>query len=149
MPLKPLHCISRSFSLPWQHILTSLAAVSVAAGPASHAHPAASKLPRNQTPHAYTARCVGVPAAAHDRLHRIRVVGNTLEAASCRTRRRRSAKHRLHEREAVPRLQAVPIAVSSWYLVVAYRGNLDTAPFLAVSSGRLRRSATPAERGRR
>ena len=142
MPLKPLHCISRSFSLPWQHILTSLAAVSVASGPASHAHPAASKRPRNQTPHAYTARCVGVPAAAHDRLHRIRVVGNTLEAASCRTRRRRSAKHRLHEREAVP------IAVSSWYLVVAYRGNLDTAPFLAVSSGRLRRSATPAERGR-
>ena len=56
------HCISRSFPLPPQRMLASLAAVSVAAGPASHAHPVSSKLPRNQTPHAYAAFCVGVPA---------------------------------------------------------------------------------------
>ena len=58
------HCISRSFPLPPQRMLASLAAVSVAAGPASHAHPVASKRPRNQTPHAYAACCVGVPAVA-------------------------------------------------------------------------------------
>ncbi len=34
-------------------MLASLAAVSVAAGPASHAHPVASKRPHDQTPHAY------------------------------------------------------------------------------------------------
>jgi len=45
-------------------MLASLAAVSVVAGPASHAHPVASKRPRNQTPHAYAAFCVGVPAVA-------------------------------------------------------------------------------------
>ena len=39
-------------------------AVSMAAGPASHAHPVASKRPRNQTPHAYAACCVGVPAVS-------------------------------------------------------------------------------------
>jgi hypothetical protein len=48
------HCVSRSFPLPPQCI----------AGPASHAHPVASKRPRNQTPHAYAAFCVGVPAVA-------------------------------------------------------------------------------------
>ena len=63
------HCISRSFPLPPQCMLASLAAVTVVAGPAphahpvaSHAHPVSSKLPRNQTPHAYAAFCVGVPA---------------------------------------------------------------------------------------
>ncbi len=83
------HCISRSFPLPPQRMLASLAAVSVAAGPASHAHPVASKRPRNQTPHAYAAFRVGVT------LPRMRVAGNTLEASCCRTRRRRCAKHRL------------------------------------------------------
>ena len=65
------HCISRSFPLPPQCMLASLAAVTVVAGPAphahpvaSHAHPVSSKLPRNQTPHAYAAFCVGVPAVA-------------------------------------------------------------------------------------
>jgi hypothetical protein len=58
------HSVSRSFPLPPQRMLASLAAVSVAAGPASHAHPVASKRPRNQTAHAYAVCCVGVPAVA-------------------------------------------------------------------------------------
>ena len=49
------HSISRSFPLPPQRMLASLAAVSVAAGPAPHAHPVASKRLRNQTPHAHAA----------------------------------------------------------------------------------------------
>jgi hypothetical protein len=58
------HCISRSFPLPLQCMLASLATVSVVACPESHAHPITSKQLRNQTPHAYTACCVGVPAVA-------------------------------------------------------------------------------------
>jgi hypothetical protein len=83
------HSVSRSFPLPPQRMLASLAAVSVVAGPASHAHPVASKRPRNQTPHAYAASCVSVT------LHRMRVAGNTLEASCCRTRRRLCVKYRL------------------------------------------------------
>ena len=45
-------------------MLASLAAVSVVAGPASHAHPVASKRPRNQTPHAY-AVVTGAAAPRH------------------------------------------------------------------------------------
>ena len=89
------HCISRSFPLPPQRMLASLAAVSVAAGPASHAHPVASKRPRNQTAHAYAVFCGACPQSRSARLHRMRVAGNTLEASCCRTRRRRCAKHRL------------------------------------------------------
>jgi hypothetical protein len=89
------HCISRSFPLPPQRMLASLAAVSVAAGPASHAHPVASKRPRNQTAHAYAVCCGACPQSRSARLHRMRVAGNTLEASCCRTRRRRCAKHRL------------------------------------------------------
>jgi hypothetical protein len=51
------HCISRSFHLPPQCMLASLAAVPVVAGPASHAHKVVSKRPRNQTPHAYAHLC--------------------------------------------------------------------------------------------
>jgi hypothetical protein len=90
----------------------SPAAASAAPGPAAHAHPAASKRPRNQTPHVHAARCVGVPAAARPSAsHAGR--GDTLEAPCCRTRRRRRAKHRLREREAVPQRQAVPIVAPS------------------------------------
>ena len=53
-----------SLAYPPQCMLASLADVSVAAGPASHAHPVASKRPRDLTPHAYAAFCVGVPAVA-------------------------------------------------------------------------------------
>ena len=60
------HSVSRNFPLPPQRMLASLAAVSVAAGPAPHAHPATSKWPRNQTPHTHAACCT---------LHRMRVVG--------------------------------------------------------------------------
>ena len=87
------HCISRNFPLPPQRMLASLTAVSVAAGPASHAHPVASKRPRNQTPHAYAACCVGVPSVAV-------TTGNTLEACCCRTRRRLCEKHRLRRPSA-------------------------------------------------
>ena len=51
------HSISRSFPLPPQRMLASPAAASTAAGPATHVHPAASKRPLNQTPHAHAARC--------------------------------------------------------------------------------------------
>jgi hypothetical protein len=106
------HCISRSFPLPPQRMPASPAAASAAPGPAPHAHPAASKRPRNQTPHVHAARCVGVPAAARPSAsHAGR--GDTLEAPCCRTRRRRRAKHRLREREAVPQRQAVPIVAPS------------------------------------
>jgi hypothetical protein len=54
----------------------------------------ASKRPRNQTPHAYAACCVGVT------LHRMLVAGNTLEVSSCRTRRRLRAKYRLRQTQA-------------------------------------------------
>jgi hypothetical protein len=57
--------------------------------PKTHAHPVVSKWPRNQTPHAYKAYCVVVT------LHRMLVVGNTLEVSRCRTRRRLCAKYRL------------------------------------------------------
>ena len=43
------HSISRGFPLPPQRMLASPAASSAAAGPAPHAHPAASKRPHNQT----------------------------------------------------------------------------------------------------
>ena len=78
-------------------MFASLAAVSVVAGPASHAHPVAPKGPRDPTPHAYASFCVGVPAVARcpPPAHRMRVAGNTLEASCCRTCRRRCAKCRL------------------------------------------------------
>ena len=83
------HSVSRSFPLSPQRMLASLATVSVAAGPVSHAHPVTSKLQRNQTPHAYAACYVSVT------LHCMRVAGNTLEASCCRTRRRLCVKYRL------------------------------------------------------
>jgi len=106
------HCISRSFPLPPQLMQGSPAAASVVPGPAPHAHPAASKRPRNQTPHVHAAHCVGVPAAALlPASHAGR--GDTLEGLCCLTRHRRRAKHRLFEREAVPQRQAVPIVAPS------------------------------------
>ena len=91
---------------------SSPAASSVAPGPATHAHPAASKRPCNQTPHVHAARCVGGPAAA---LWPASHAGrwDTLEGPCCLTCRRRSVKHRLRERKAVPQRQAVPIVAPS------------------------------------
>ena len=63
------HSISRSLTLPPQRMPASPPAAPAAAGPAPHAHPAASKRSRNQTPHAHAACCVGVT------LHRMRVAG--------------------------------------------------------------------------
>ena len=71
------HSISRSFPLPPQRMLARLAVVSVAAGPASPAHPVTSNRPRNQTPHAYAPCRVGIT------LHHMRVAGNTLEPSCC------------------------------------------------------------------
>ena len=139
-----IHCISRSFPLPPQRMPASPAAASAVAGPASHAHPAASKRPRNQTPHAHAARCVGVPAAARPSAsHAGR--GDTLEAPCCRTRRRRRAKHRLREREAVPQRQAVPIVAPSTPRA-APAPDLGDAHRLSFHSERVRESVCERER---
>jgi len=61
----------------------------------------------------HAARCVGVPAAALFPSASYAGRGATLEASCCLTRRRRRAKHRLREREAVPQRQAVPIVAPS------------------------------------
>ena len=97
---------------PPQCMTASPAAASAAAGPTPHAHPAASKRPCNQTPHMHAARCVGGPAAA---LWPASHAGrwDTLEGPCCLTCRRRSVKHRLRERKAVPQRQAVPIVAPS------------------------------------
>ena len=58
------HSVSRSFPLTPQRMLVILAARHTL-----HAHPVASKRPRNQTPHAHAACCVSVT------LHRMRVAG--------------------------------------------------------------------------
>jgi len=87
----------------------SPASASEAPGPVPHAHPATSKRPRNQTPHVHAARCVGVPAAAL--CPRASHAGrwDTLEEPCYLMRRRRRAKHRFREQEAVPQRKAVPI----------------------------------------
>ena len=102
--------------------------------PSSHAHPASSKRPYIWQPcardsgnkvavSAHCMREVQTLAFAGHRW-RIGVTGATsccaeyfaqdpLEATCCRTRRRRRAKNRLREREAVSRLQAVSIVAPS------------------------------------
>ena len=90
-------CISRSFSLPPQCMLASLAAVSVWRLPAPrHTHtqsrPSGCAIKRHtRTQHAVWAS----PQSRSARLHRMRVAGNTLEASCCRTCRRHCAKRRL------------------------------------------------------
>jgi hypothetical protein len=87
------------FPPPPQCMPASLATVSVASGPASHAHPVASKRLRNQTPHAHAACCVGVPAVSGaDHVGRTIVgngdVGRGDPGAICGRRERREQPRR-------------------------------------------------------
>jgi hypothetical protein len=111
----------------------SPAAASAAPGPAPHAHPAASKRPYIWQPCArdsgnkiaVSAHCMREVQTLAFAGHRwpIGVTGATScaehfaqdpqEAPCCRTRRRRRAKNRLREREAVSRRQAVSIVAPS------------------------------------
>ena len=84
-------CISRSFPLPPRRMIASLATVSVAVGPESHAQsrPSGRAIKHHmRTQHAVLAS----PQSRSARLHSMRVAGNTLEASCCRTCRCRCAK---------------------------------------------------------
>ena len=135
-----IHCISRSFPLPPQCMLASLAAVTVVAGPAphahpvaSHAHPVSSKLPRNQTPHAYAAFCVGVPAVVRcpppshagrgeysgsvllsDVPPPLREAQTPVSAGRCRPRVRAPARNDAARRSAPPQ-HALPIGYDVFF----------------------------------
>jgi len=107
------HCISRSFPLPPQRMPASPAAASAAPGPAPHSHPAAFKRRRQSNTTCARSMLCGRPRSrvCPPASHAGR--GDTLEAPCCLTCRRRRAKHRLREREAVPQRQAVPIVAPS------------------------------------
>jgi hypothetical protein len=104
------HCISRSRSFPFPRIACQPAPPPPPRLPAprhTHTQPCPSRRQRQQVPHVHAARCVGVPAfALWPASHAGR--GDMLEGLCCLTCRRRLARYRLRDREAVPQRQACP-----------------------------------------
>ena len=108
------HCISRSFPLPPQRMLASLASVSVAAGPASHAHGSRSTLGPRWVNRRLLGRHPWVPAqksstvGPHDQFSLLRARGNqtklsTFDTVAFRVRRR---PDRFHAHRRAPPLHS-------------------------------------------